>query len=84
MQKEIRYESVEEPESCPRCRSKRIARFMYGKPSRSLQLQQKIKEGKIVLGGCCIGGDIPTWKCMDCKLDIYYHKEQNETATPID
>jgi hypothetical protein len=54
------------------------------KPSSSPQLQQKIKEGKVVLGGCCIDGDNPSWKCQDCKINKYYHKEQNETATSID
>ena len=30
-----------------------------------------IDAGKIVLGGCCISGDDPKWKCADCGVDIY-------------
>jgi hypothetical protein len=69
----IRYESVEKPDSCPACGSDKIAQIMYGKPSSSEQLKQKLKERKIVLGGCCITADDPSWKCLKCSTNIYRH-----------
>jgi len=37
---------------------------------------------KIVLGGCCVSNDSPTWKCVDCgavihKLEIYFKDSAN-------
>jgi hypothetical protein len=69
-----RYESAVKPDSCPACGSNKIASIMYGKPSSSERLKQKVAEGKVVFGGCCIGIDIPTWKCTSCNTDIYYNK----------
>jgi len=34
-------------------------------------LRQEIRENKIVLGGCCVTGNDPTWKCIECSTDIY-------------
>jgi len=37
---------------------------------------------KIVLGGCCVSNDSPTWKCVGCntdinKLEIYFKDSAN-------
>jgi hypothetical protein len=72
-----RYESAMKPDSCPACGSNKIASFMYGKPSSSERLKQKVAEGKIVFGGCCINVDNPTWKCMSCCTKIYHNKEKH-------
>jgi hypothetical protein len=49
--KNKRYESDKKPESCPADGSKKVA---------------QIKDGKIVLGGCCISDDDPSWRCINC------------------
>jgi len=67
----MRYESAKKPQSCPACGSKRIAEILYGMPVYSSKLQKEEKEGKIVIGGCCITDDDPTWQCQKCSIDIY-------------
>ena len=61
----------QKPSKCPKCGSQKIAKILYGMPAYSTKLRKDMDEGKIVLGGCCIGMDDPVWKCVDCKLDIY-------------
>jgi len=43
-----------------------ISSVLYGMPAFSPKLQKDIDEGKIVLGGCCISLDNPSWECADC------------------
>lgn len=66
-----RYEARDRPSTCPKCGSIRIARYLYGEPMFSDQLQADLDAGKIVLGGCIITGDDPKWKCMECETEIY-------------
>jgi hypothetical protein len=72
--KKIKYESVSKPDSCPACGSIKIAVIMYGLPAKSPQLTQDVKDGKIVFGGCCITGNDPSWKCLDCLTFIFRHR----------
>jgi len=30
-----------------------------------------VDEGRVVLGGCCIGVDDPDWCCSECGLMMY-------------
>mgnify|MGYP000855944048 CR=1 FL=1 len=69
-----RYESSNLPSECPKCGSTRVAKIVYGLPVFSDQLNAAIKDGRKVLGGCCITGDDPAWKCLDCKTEIYREK----------
>jgi rubredoxin len=69
-----RYESIEQPDSCPACGSNRIARIVYGLPSSSPRLMERVEKGEIVFGGCCITRDDPSWNCPDCNAKIYRHK----------
>ena len=64
---------------CPLCGSANTARYIYGSPAFSKELQKKIDDGKIVLGGCCIVTadvdgqsvwDVPSRKCNDCGKDF--------------
>jgi hypothetical protein len=65
--KNKRYESDKKPESCPADGSKKVAQILYGLYRKySPELMQKIKDGKIVLGGCCISDDDPSWRCINC------------------
>lgn len=51
---------------CPFCGNTNIARIMYGLPAFSDNLVQELKEGKKVLGGCCISGIDPVYQCNEC------------------
>lgn len=57
---------MRKPKKCPKCGSKSIAKILYGLPAFNDELQKKIDEGKISIGGCCqeIGG--PVYECNDC------------------
>jgi hypothetical protein len=54
------------PRRCTACRSSRIAPFLYGEPAMDPEMERQVKEGLLVLGGCCIGGDDPAWQCRTC------------------
>ena len=41
------------------------------------ELQKKIDDGKIVLGGCCVTFDDPRWECAECR-------QQYKIKTDID
>ena len=62
----------QEKVQCPKCGSKSVAQLLYGMPAFSDQLKKAIDEGRIALGGCCITGDDPQYRCNDCghKFDI--------------
>lgn len=64
---------------CPHCGSNNTARILYGMPVMSDELENKLDTGKVVLGGCCIGGvEIngefvsvdQTRHCNDCHKDF--------------
>jgi hypothetical protein len=59
------------PGKCPVCKSTKIASYMYGMPAYSEGLMKEIDEGKIILGGCCISDNDPSFACMECKTDFY-------------
>lgn len=61
---------IHKPEKCPACGSLKVAKIFYGMPAPSPQLEERIRTGEIVLGGCCITGDDPMWKCLDCETLI--------------
>ena len=73
-------ESTEEAQiKCPHCGSINTARYIYGNPVFSEEMEKMLETGKWVLGGCCInrvemdGQDVdmdPAWKCNDCGRDF--------------
>lgn len=71
---EKRYRVDSHPDKCPKCGSTRVAKIVYGLPVFPDQLNAAILAGRKVLGGCCITGDDPAWKCLDCKTEIYREK----------
>jgi len=52
--------------TCPKCGQMDVAEFLWGLPEFSPELEHDIEEGKIVIGGCCLGADSPQWKCNQC------------------
>lgn len=55
---------------CPRCGSKKTAQILWGMPAFSDDIDKKIKNMEIVLGGCCISYNDPTYHCNTCKKDF--------------
>lgn len=39
---------------CPRCGSRKTAQILWGMPAFTEELEVKLKNKEIVLGGCCI------------------------------
>lgn len=69
-----RVDRVKKPRKCPKCGHYPLASIIYGMPCFSKELQQSMKEGRVALGGCCIGDDDPAWKCANCGLKIFRKK----------
>ena len=59
------------PRKCPHCGFSPVANILYGMPAPDAKMQQDIDDGRLALGGCCIGMEDPTWKCRDCGLEMY-------------
>jgi len=57
------------PRNCPRCGSAKVVAILYGMPSYDLAEQEK--EGKFVLGGCCVTDCDPAWQCIECGAQVY-------------
>jgi len=53
------------PCKCPSCGGK-VGKIMWGKPIIDNKLEADIAAGKIILGGCCVTDDDPTWQCAKC------------------
>jgi hypothetical protein len=69
------FAAKRKPKKCPSCGSAKIARILYGMPDFSPELEKDLEEGRIVLGGCDIIFNNPSWQCADCEAQIY--KEDN-------
>lgn len=52
--------------NCPRCKSENIAKILYGLPVMDSKLEKAMESGKIVLGGCAITEDDPSYRCNNC------------------
>lgn len=55
------------PSRCPACQSPHITAILYGMPVFDDDLDTALKGGEVVLGGCCIADESPSWVCNDCK-----------------
>src|SRR4051812_31886843 len=51
---------------CPSCGSPRQARIVYGLVEMTPEVRDRIEQGAITLGGCCISSENPEWRCLDC------------------
>lgn len=66
-----RHEFESKPRTCPNCGSSRIADILYGLPYYSEELERDIEAGRIVLGGCLISENNPSWICADCHTPLF-------------
>jgi hypothetical protein len=54
------------PKQCPACGGTSVAEIVRGMPAYDADLERRIEEGRIVLGGCCLSDDDPEWHCSRC------------------
>ena len=40
-------------------------------PHMDSKLEELMGEGRVIIGGCCLGGDDPTWECSKCHQQIW-------------
>jgi hypothetical protein len=52
------------PKPCPGCGSHNVVPIMYGYPMP--EAEAEANEGKIFLGGCCVGPSDPQRHCKAC------------------
>lgn len=55
---------------CPKCGSKEVAPILHGMPAWSEDLEQKLNNRELYLGGCCLTGADPDYHCFGCKKDF--------------
>jgi len=48
-----------------------MADILYGEPSYNATLEIDLEAGRIVLGGCVLTNNDPTWQCADGGVQIY-------------
>lgn len=71
-----RVERAQKPRKCPECGQAPLASILYGMPAFDEELEQKMNEGRITLGGCCVSDDDPSWECTHCGLKIFRRQVQ--------
>ena len=52
--------------TCPDCGSTRQARIVYGMVEFTDEVREQLENGSLFLGGCCVTGRDPEWRCLDC------------------
>jgi hypothetical protein len=45
-------------------------------PAFDEELERKMNEGRITLGGCCVSDDDPAWEYTHCGLKIFRRRVQ--------
>lgn len=55
---------------CPYCDSENIAEYLWGTPFLSAELEEELKNNKVVLGGCCMDKHAPAYHCNTCEKDF--------------
>lgn len=49
---------------CPVCGARDVARILYGRPS--LEVNDALARGEVVMGGCMFTPDAARWRCKAC------------------
>lgn len=67
------------PKYCPNCGKKTIAEIIWGMPfSADMEME---KTGKVIIGGCIVSDNDPTWRCRSCDFDLY--DKESKMASPL-
>ena len=53
---------------CPNCGSCNVAMIQYGLPKWSMEFEEKLNAGVIVMGGCMLSPDNPVYECNECRI----------------
>ena len=61
---------------CPICGSSNVAEYLFGMPAYNYELEEKLNNGEIILGGCCIEPDSPAYHCNECEEDFGYYNSR--------
>ena len=77
----MRFFSVNKPRKCPRCKSAKVVTIVYGLPG--MEAFEEAQAGKVVLGGCDVTDDDPSWQCLDCDAKIFKYNRFNEPLKAI-
>jgi len=66
---------AKKPAICPICREKEIATYVFKEPPFSEHLEQKIRDGKVILKDSPIAEDEPKYVCLECRFEFYKTKD---------
>ncbi|KEQ56553.1 hypothetical protein AAA799B03_00989 [Marine Group I thaumarchaeote SCGC AAA799-B03] len=66
MEWELSKGVLESMSECPKCGGDDIAMILWGTPKFSSELKDKVKQKKIILGGCEVSRNNPELECNDC------------------
>ena len=66
-----RIERTRKPRKCPKCGHAPVGEILWGMPHMDPKLEELINAGKVIIGGCCLGGDDPNWECSKCHQQIW-------------
>ena len=68
MEWELSQGVLESMNECPKCGGEDIAIILWRSPKFSEELENKVKQKKIVFGGCVVSRNDPQLECNDCGL----------------
>ncbi len=55
-----RIERTRKPRKCPQCEHTPVGEILWGMPHMDSKLEELMDAGKVIIGGCCLGGEDPT------------------------
>lgn len=55
---------------CPKCGSRKIAPILYGMPVSDEEMEERINNQELYLGGCCVSDLDPQFHCFECGKDF--------------
>jgi len=68
------YIYKQKPHKCPVCGYTIIADILFGMPAFDPEMKKEINEGRLVLAGCIVSDNDPSWCCTKCDTVFYKNK----------
>lgn len=66
---------------CPRCGGTHTAKILWGLPLYDEELEKRIENEEVVLGGCCIPIPRADYHCFDCDCHILFDTTLDQRNT---